>query len=165
MTGLISKTKNIHNLTLEDQCLKMLTQIVLSQAMFTMTGLISKTVNTHNQISEDQCHKMLTQTALSPAMSTTTGLISKTVNIHNQISEDQCHKMLIQTALSQATFTMTGLTFNKKIQNPQIQMTHNQMKKMFNYKVLIWSQFGSTTTSEKSQKDSLRKEMIDLWTH
>jgi hypothetical protein len=115
----------------------MLTQIVLSQAMFTMTGLISKTVNTHNQISEDQCHKMLTQTALSPAMSTTTGLISKTVNIHNQISEDQCHKMLIQTALSQATFTMTGLTFNKKIQNPQIQMTHNQMKKMFNYKVLI----------------------------
>jgi methionine-rich copper-binding protein CopC len=102
MTGLISKTKNIHNLTLEDQCLKMLTQIVLSQAMFTMTGLISKTVNTHNQI-----------------------------------SEDQCHKMLIQTALSQATFTMTGLTFNKKIQNPQIQMTHNQMKKMFNYKVLI----------------------------
>ena len=154
------KQKNTHNQTSEVQCLKTHTQIVPSQATFTMTGLISKTPSTHNQTLEDQCHKTLTQTALSLAMSITTGLISKTLNIHNQTLEDLCHKTLIQTALFQATSITIGLTHNKTIQTHQIPI-QKIAKKMYNLKELNWFQFGNMITKELYQKDSHLKEMID----
>jgi hypothetical protein len=103
------KQKNTHNQTSEVQCLKTHTQIVPSQATFTMTGHISKTLSIPNLILEDLCHKMLIQIVLSQVMYTMIGLISKTQSTHNQTLEDQCHKMLTQTALFQAMSITTGL--------------------------------------------------------